>query len=58
MHVEMEMKNLNQSSRSVGGSLVSSSPQKKLQAPKIEVWNIMNQWDFCQIRMSSPPART
>ena len=32
--------------------------QTKLQAPKIEIWNTINQWSFCQIfRIRSPPAQ-
>ena len=33
-------------SRRHGGALVVLTPQKKLQAPQIETWNIVNQWSF------------
>ena len=36
------------------GALVGLAPQTKLQAPKIEIWNTINQWNFCQIWLSSP----
>ena len=36
--------------------LVVLSPQTKLQAPQIEIWNTINQCNFYQISMSSPPC--
>ena len=45
-------------SRRHGRDLVGLAPQTKLQAPQIEIWSPINQWNFCQYLMSSPPART
>ena len=37
------------------GALVGLGPPNKAPSPQIEIWNIINQRNFCQIWMSSPP---
>jgi len=45
-----------QQSRRHGELWWTYPPQTKLQAPQIEIWNTISQWNFCQIWMSSPPC--
>ena len=40
------------------GAFGGLAPHAKLQAPKIETRNTMNQLSFCQFLVSSPPAQT
>jgi len=47
---------LSHQSRRHRGALVSLSPPNKSPSPQIGIWNTTNQWNFCQILMSSPPC--
>ena len=38
------------------GSFVGLSPQTKLQAPQIEIWNTVNQWSFFQFLECQVPC--
>jgi len=42
-------------SRHYGGALVGLSPKQSSKPPQIEIWNIINQWSFCQIFRSQAP---
>jgi len=37
-----------------GGFGWLSPPEQSSKPPQIEIWNTINQWNFCQIWMSSP----
>ena len=37
------------------GALVGLAPQKSYKSPKIEVWNIIDHWTFCQILECQSP---
>jgi len=51
------IRQLSDATRRGGLALVDLAPQTQLQAPQIKIWNTINQWNFCQIWMSSPPHK-
>ena len=46
----------NHQCRRHGGLWWAKTPKRSFKPPQIEIWNTMNQWNFCQIWISSPPC--